>query len=335
MKLTIDIGKFQKISSYNKIHDMTLADAEISRKQAIKEFDQYQRSAPNTFWINVNGSKDKILATFQDVSDLEVRADTKWVTTSLLYKLNQGDIITWDGKPWMVVYDKKKNTGNCYKCKVQPCTYPVKIAMKDDFNKPYIYTADSIAMSYLSDIQYLKQPFPTEIGTMFISVQFNKILSSIEEEFRIWIFDKPYKITGIDYTNIDHYTNHGFIKWTCRPELPSEFDNSELMVCDYYKFFEKPQDVKPPVQNDFNVIVSSYSISINSYCRLSVDISDEVVYEFVGDTCKCTLEQNGHEALLKSKREYGYVKIKIYKKNDQSKSVIKKIIIDAMLKGSD
>jgi hypothetical protein len=89
------IDKFRKMSPYYNVNDdKTIRDVTVD--QARLEFEYYQETNPNTFRVYINDSVTPILGTMQDVTDLELRTDTKWMLTSLGNKVYMGDYITWN-----------------------------------------------------------------------------------------------------------------------------------------------------------------------------------------------------------------------------------------------
>jgi hypothetical protein len=92
----MDMEKYRRTSAFISTGGNSDYERKMVVKQAMDEFDIYQAYAPNTHWVYVNDNPTPILATFQDVSDLEVRADTKWLATSLRNKIYAGDIVTWN-----------------------------------------------------------------------------------------------------------------------------------------------------------------------------------------------------------------------------------------------
>jgi hypothetical protein len=151
----MNIEKHRKNSSYyrfkNDLPSELIRDTVL--QQAIEEFEIYLQYAPNTHKIYINGSNIPILGTLQDVSDLELNSDSKWLLTSLKNEIYLGDVLNINGRRWICFYDKEKNTQNCYKVKITPCNYQVKIPLLNSNNEPFIYTAYSIVSTYLTDMK--------------------------------------------------------------------------------------------------------------------------------------------------------------------------------------
>jgi hypothetical protein len=300
-------GKFKNEKPSNFIRD-TILD------QAIREFDVYQEYAPNTYDLYVNDSTEIILGTMQDVSDLELLTDTKWLLAPLSANIKNGDIITEkiSNKKWICIYDKNKTTQDCLKVKIQPCTYAIRIPYLNNENVPMVHTADAVAITYITDIKDFKQPFPTENGTTFMSVQYNPITANIKRLDRLWYFDS-YEVIGIDYSNVNNYKNCGTIKWTLRPTIRrDDYDNYELGICDYYKYFKK--NIATPINND----ILTYEISNKTPLALDkVNIKvtnyDNVKFVFYGETLGCTLTNvTSNSCVLNTSKEIGIVYVKCY-----------------------
>ena len=109
--MTIDksrLDRYRKISSFIALGSGSDYERNAVLQQAIQEFDWYQKYSPNTHRVYVNGATTPILATFIDVSDLEVTTDSKWMLTSLKNDIKVGDSILWGNRMWMCIYDKEK-----------------------------------------------------------------------------------------------------------------------------------------------------------------------------------------------------------------------------------
>jgi hypothetical protein len=328
--------RYRKTSAFVGTGGNSDSERKMVLSQAIDEFDIYQQYSPNTHKVYVNDSLTPILATIQDVSDLEVRADTKWLATSLKHKVNAGDIITWNvngsyqldtdgkiiGKKWLVVYDKEKNTANSYKVKIQPCNYAIKFPFYKEDGTPDIYTGHAIIMTYLTDTKDFKQPFPTETGTTFISLPFNPITATVKEESRIWLYNKAFTVTGVDFTNIDFYSGKGFYKWTLRPTIKNlDVDRQDLKVADYYKFFPKLTAI-PSIPNSLIVLnASSTKVNVNSKVTISATAPDSVQFVFDGSNMGCTItDVTNNNCTLNVGNEIGIVYVKAYLTSDSTQS---------------
>lgn len=346
--MAIDMNKYRKMSSFAGTGGGYDFERKMVVKQAVNEFDYYQKYSPNTHKVYVNDSATPILATFQDVSDLEVRADTKWMATSLSNRIYAGDIITWNsngiytfdtngrvlGKKWLVVYDKEKNTANSRKVKVQPCNYAIKFPFYNTDGTPNIYTADSIVMTYLTDSKDFKQPFPTETGTTFISVPYNDITATINRESRIWLYDSAFLVGGVDFTNIDFYINKGFLKWTLRPSnITEDLDRIDLGICDYYKFFTK-QNVVNTIPSTSTITLSASSTSVGTYSKVTINAtlpSGEIgKFIFDGNNIGCTLTNvTSNSCTLNVGSEIGIVYVKCYLESNPSEYEKIRIVVSS------
>jgi hypothetical protein len=332
----MDMNKYRKMSAFVGTGGGSDYERKMVLKQAKNEFDIYQQYSPNTHKVYVNDSPTPILATFQDVSDLEVRADTKWLATSLENKIYAGDIITWNvngeyqfdangvaiGRKWLVVYDKDKNTANSYKVKVQPCNYAIKFPFYKEDRTPEIYTGHSIIMTYLTDTKDFKQPFPTEVGTTFVSLPYNKITATIKPEARIWLYDKVFEVGGVDFTNIDFYTGKGFLKWTLRPATKSlDVDRIDLGVADYYKFFAKPTIISSVSDSVIVMTSSATKVNVGSKVMINVTAPTDVQFAFEGLNMGCTITNiTGNSCVLNIGNEIGIVYVKAYLIGDPTQS---------------
>lgn len=340
----MDMNKYRKISSFAET-GATDFYKKMIKKQAKNEFDIYQNYSPNTHKVYVNDEIIPILATFQDVSDLEVRTDTKWMATSLEHKVNAGDIITWDisgnykfdangkplGKKWMVVYDKEKNTANSYKVKVQQCTYPIKVPYFKNDGTPDIFVAHSIVMTYISDTKDFKQPMPSEVGTTFMQLPYNDITSSIDREMRCVLYKEVYEVTGVDFTNVDYYINKGFLKLTLRPAMVNkDLDRVDLGVANYYMYFAKPTTVAiTPTPS--SITLSSTLTKLKTRSTTVINASGAVGgfnFTFEGNSMGCTLtDVTPTSCMLNVGSQVGIIYVKATSVNNPSESQKIRIVV--------
>lgn len=339
--MAIDMSKYRGTSDLAQFGGGEDYERRIQRDQAIREFDIYQQYAPNSHMVYVNDSKTPILATIQDVSDLEVRVDTKWIATSLVNKVEAGDIVTWDisgeykfengvpqGRKWIVFYEKEKNTANSWKSKMQPCNFGIKVPYIDDLGKPQIFIANSIIMTYLTDLKDFKQPFPTEVGTTFITAPFNDITKKVDREFRLWLYDSPFQVTGVDFTNIDFYKNTGFLKWTLRPCKATPMDNKELGICDYYNYFKK--DVVPPIVDTDPIQFDFKEKKVEKNQKITIKMVNDLEFKFMFegenfDTTLLKVSKNSFE--LNVGMSNGIIRIKAINTINPSEFKVLKIAI--------
>lgn len=314
----VDINKHRLNSSYKGLNSTKSSEfiRDSILNQAIVEFGLYKQYAPNSreFYIN-DDSGMSVFGVMIDVSDLEILTDTKWLLTSLDNKINNGDIITEkkSNRKWICIYDKDKTTQTCYKVKIQPCTYPIKIPYFDDAKNPQVYVADSIVSTYLADIKDFKQPFPTENGTTFISMQYNTFTSKLKRQDRLWYFDS-YEIIGIDYTNVDKYINCGVIKFTLRPTMKKDdLDNYELGICDYYKYFTKPSGTAIIENGGLTYEISNKTPKPLEKISITLASSTNVGFEFVGATLGSTITNvTSNSCVFNAGTEIGIVYVKCY-----------------------
>jgi hypothetical protein len=328
----MDMNKYRRKSSFTGSNSSNpdLMIGEVMLEQAKMDFCLYQEGSPNTYRIYVNDNVTPILGTLIDVSDLEMITDSKWLLTSLDNKINMGDTITINEQKWLCMYDKEKTTQNCYKVKIQRCNYAIKFPFYLD-GVPTIYTADAITFTFLTDIRDYKQPFPVYSGTEYITIQYNDITKRLKEEDRLWVHEKPYKITGVDYTNVNYYNNIGAFKLIVKPEIKSsDLDNLELRICDYYKFFPKNTTVIPNVYT-LNAMVDKNTIDI--YGQANILVSDilageNVKFIFEGKNINCTIiNVTNNSCTIQANQSIGIVFVRCYLESDPSKYAIVRIVV--------
>jgi hypothetical protein len=328
----IDMNKYRRKSSFAGVNSSNpdLMIREVMLEQAKLDFQLYQETAPNTYQIYINDSATPILGTLIDVSDLEMTTDSKWLLTSLDNKVQMGDTVTINNIKWLCMYDKEKTTQNCYKVKIQRCNYAIKFPFYLD-GIPTIYTANSIVFTFLTDIRDFKQPFPVYSGTVYVTIQYNEITKQLKEEDRIWVHEKPHKITGIDYTNVDYYNGMGTFKLVVKPEIrSSDLDNLELKICDYYKFFPK-NEVVTPVTYTLNAISDKSTIGTYEQANISVSgVPTGVIAKFIfeNNNINCTITNvTDNSCTLQANQSIGIVVVRCYLESDPSKYALVRIVV--------
>lgn len=330
--IVLDFEKHRRNSSYYRFKNSSSSDfiRDTIVQQAIDEFEIYLQYAPNRYKIYVNNNPIPIFGTLQDVSDLELNSDSKWLLTSLKNEIFLGDILTIENRKWMCFYDKEKNTQNCFKVKIQPCNYQIKLPLIDEDGNPYIYDVDAIFASYLTDMKDYKQPFSTESGTLFMTVPYNEKTKTLRRGSRIWYVNSAYKVVGEDYTNIDHYIGHGCYKLTLRPELESnDMDNKELGVCDYYKVFPNPIN-EQPIESSLFILDKSYIVCGDKVkITATMPTTKKVFYTFNGDNLGCKIQTiDDKSCLLIVGRNIGIINIRAYEEGQESSSENIRIVIN-------
>lgn len=276
-----NIAKYRTTSSYTN-SSTPKKEPDLIIEQAIREFDLYQRYMPNTHNVYINYSTTSILATMQDITDLEMRTDTKYMLTSLKNKVNLGDIIKWDDLLYLCIYDKVKTTANCLKIKIQPCNVNLKfIAFEND--NPIIRQEPIITNVYYTDVRDEKVPIPWNSDMYGISIQYNKYTQQLKKLDRIFLYETPWEIVGIDYTNINYQNDKGFYRYMIRPvDIIPEFDNKEEKIANYYKYFPKivESPIEIPVEQILNL--TSPKTTIKRYETINILSSlDTTNYNFV------------------------------------------------------
>jgi hypothetical protein len=177
-------------------------------------------------------------------------------------------------------------------------------------------------MTYLTDTKDFKQPFPTEVGTTFISVQYNDITATIKEESRIWLYNKAFEVGGVDFTNIDFYISKGFLKWTLRPSTKSlDLDRKDLGVADYYKYFPKLTRITTNPDSLIILSASATKVNINSKITINATAPSGVQFVFDGSSMGCVISDvTDTSCVLNAGNEVGIVYVKAYLTDDPSVS---------------
>jgi hypothetical protein len=315
---------------YNVNDDKTIRDVTVD--QARLEFEYYQETNPNTFRVYINDSVTPILGTMQDVTDLELRTDTKWMLTSLGNKVYMGDYITWNNKKWMCIYDKQKNTDNCYRVKIQPCNAQLKFAsFKMGTNSPIIQSIPIITNVYLTELQYFTKniTLPVDMDILGVSVAYNYYTNMFDKQSRIYLYGKTWEIAGVDYTNIDFIngTNKGFLRWMVKPSKDNDvYDNLDLGICDYYKYYPKTTveqtiqtitdtevliegESRPEINTTYSYTASVFINGMNDTSKIvtwkitdlyDMDVDYAVLTDVIGNNCSVAIGNKIKKIKLKA-----------------------------------
>jgi hypothetical protein len=263
----IDFNKYRQMSPYYDLSGSPKLKRDITREQALMEFDFYQKYMPNTHEIYVNDSTTPILGTMVDVTDLEALSDSKWVLTSLKNKIYCGDVVKFDGQTWLCIYDKLKNVKSCNKVKIQPCKISINLPFYE-FDKdgklttiPTVRTYPVLTNVYITDMQNSSGYMDKDADNLGVTLTYDKYTALLDKEFRIYLFGKAWEITGINYTDIDFMeldengNARGALKLMIKVSKLESADNISKQVCDYNKYFDTPTVVI--IQGNQSVYISS------------------------------------------------------------------------------
>lgn len=311
----MDMSKFRRNSSFYKIGGVN-SRKDLVINQQIDEFNLFQDSHPNTYWVTINDEITPIRATMQDVTDLEMRSDTKNMLTPLGSEVYTGDIVNWNGVKWFCIYKKQKNVINSNKAKIQPTNFTLKLPFYKD-SVATIAEVPTLITSGYSDIRQENVPFQFDVTMIYITVQYNDITRfALKKLNRVMLHEgEVYQITGADYTQVDEVTGKGAIRLNLKSSLvSSDYDNEELGICDYYKFFPKTSIIPP---TDISNVV--LNISKNNLIRFeSTEITSNtpVEFKFDGENYNCTLVNiTDTSCTLQSSNNVGIVKVKAVSKD--------------------
>lgn len=317
----IDFNKYRQMSPFYDLSGEPKTKRDITFEQALMEFDFYQQYMPNTHKIYINDSIIPILGTMVDVTDLEARSDSKWVFTSLNNKIYCGDIIKWDNNTWMCIYDKLKNVKTCYKSKIQPCKTMLRLPFYQldvDGNKtniPIVINYPILTNVYLTDMQESNSIMSKDSDWLGVCLKYDKYTSLLDKQSRIFLYDRAWEITGIDYTNINFLNAdengdfRGYLRLMIKVSKIESADNIFEKVCDYYKYYDTTTPLNNFIQGNQNVTV------LNRYDYSIINDSNKTVQWILSDinnnstNLATIISQSNNSCKIKCNTREGIIKL--------------------------
>lgn len=287
-----------------------------SKKQITEEyqniFNEYLENQLNSEIIYKVSENREMLASFYDVSDLEINTDTKWVLTNVNDNLDCGDYFIKKNATWLVVYDKEKNNNTCSKVKAIPCQHKIKLVKKENGNiniKEYY----GILNNFQQDTRDYKQPLPSENGVSFFTVTYSEYVKDLKIGDRLMIIDKAYRIVGEDYSSVNGDTMVGVIKYTIRKDkIDVTNDNVEIGVCDYYRITGERDNINDNANEgvSVNFMLKESKIQSNSNTKITSNYDFKVEFYDESNTLNCILKkENNRSWIISSTNNTGILEV--------------------------
>jgi hypothetical protein len=170
--------------------------------------------------VKVNGTID-LEVQLQDISSVTRSANVSLVQDVLKFMIlkpntsvNIGDMIELDGQFWMVS-DYVSDNYLFPKAKIDKCNFELQLktgetkTLKGYDNlkrpvydiKPTYTNIHCILRTTLSSVQ-LNQAVNIPQGQVYITMQYNDIAKSVKENDEFDLYDRQYKVVGMDFSNI-------------------------------------------------------------------------------------------------------------------------------------
>jgi hypothetical protein len=169
--------------------------------------------------VKINGVDMEVQ--LQDINAITRSANVSLVQNVLKFMIlkpntsvNIGDMVELDGKFWMVT-DYVSDNPLFPKAKIGKCNFSLHLKTDetktligyDNFKRPQYDTQpiftdiQCILQTYVSNIS-LNNTINLPQGQVLVTIQYNDIAKSIKENDEFDIYNRQYKVVGMDYSNI-------------------------------------------------------------------------------------------------------------------------------------
>lgn len=181
--------------------------------------------------------------------------DEKYIFSMPGEDIENGSLVHWMDNYWLVV-ERDANTTVYTKAKLVQCNYLLKWVSSDrEIVEQWCYVEDGT--KYLTG-EYEDRQFIVTRGDSRIAITIarNSESAKLGREHRFLVDDeqskvklaytlsKPLKFSGV-------YNKQGVFKWVLQEVQTTDFDNQELLIADYYKYFPRDKDIyTPPASYD-------------------------------------------------------------------------------------
>ena len=244
------MGKFDLFRKLNTINGNT--SKQIITNNLEKEFDQYMKSAPNTY--NIMRYNDilnvEIPCTLQDASFNDKKnGDEKIVCCYNESDLVEGDVITVDGKIWIVMFEESNTIKSHKTFMVRPCdNNGLKFQVNSTiYTIPAIISNQTLYTVGINEGKYMTTG-DTKMSCILGVNDMNKdIVKYIFRGMR-FVFDSNGAKLIYKITYIDTVTNEGLLTCTLQEEGDMG-DNDDLVNMVAYNPSLIDEIVVPSVEN--------------------------------------------------------------------------------------
>ena len=287
-------------------------------KNKLRDFDKYFSETLNEELVAVtdkNNVTNIIEMAFQDHSQSNNKqlSDDKYVIARNETPIHVGDYVLWRDEHWMIFTKEVKTIPTHQQALVKNANYVIKWTRDGEIvndGKGYhayiqsntLYTMGVSETTYLDVVD----------GKMTMYMQNNKDTAQLIQDERIVIGRKVFKIKFMDTVSRD-----GLISFLMDEDRVHEkYDNLELGVADYYRYYNKDFDfTDDKLEDDEDLVVPQLEIvgntapKIGSIQKYTTDfsVSEWIVDDMNTESSYYLQHKDEHSITIKVKDDYRMV----------------------------
>ncbi|HFI0463186.1 TPA: hypothetical protein ACGO1T_000530 [Streptococcus suis] len=219
------------------------SDRNFNRQQ--REFDLYFLNAPNKNLCKINGQDAELVFIDQNQSNNKDLSDDKYVIARNGTDIKVGDYIIWSDTEWLAFTEEYKTIRTHQQLKVKHVNETIKwIRNGEIINDGKGYGAYVQSQTLYTMGVATSNTLHVVDSKMSLYIQNNKDTQELQMGERIIVGRRAYKLNFID-----DVSRPGLISFLLDEDTLSEYDNIELGVADYGKYFGKSDIEKPTIEN--------------------------------------------------------------------------------------
>lgn len=245
---------------HNKIALRGTTPRERNLKDNIREFKLYFRDALNKYTVTINDHRVEEVI-FQDHSQSNNKdlSDDKYVIAGLEADIKVGDYIKWDADHWLVFTNETKTIKTHLQSKVKEVNERIKWIRRGDIVNDGVgwYAYVQSQTLYTLGVKTTQQmQLPDAKMTMYL--QANDDVLDLRMGERIFIGNRVYTIYFIDTVS-----RRGLVNMLLEEDSISPYDNVELGVADYYRYYDTDDDItNHPVEDGSDETVNEDKLRV-------------------------------------------------------------------------
>lgn len=291
---------------------------ERSLKLKIRDFERYFYNTPDRELATVidrfGNSKDMDMV-FQDHSQSNNKqlSDDKYIVARNQDIFNVGDYVRWRGDSWLVFTKEFKTIPSHQQGLIKNNNAYIRWIRNGEVvnggrGYPAYVTSQTLYTMGVSQTTYMNVPD----GKMMMYMQNNQDTIDIRQDERVVISGKVFKVKFTDYVS-----RQGLISYLMDEDRThEEYDNMELGVADYYKYYNKGTDYpsetepsEPENPSDNLVIVGEQKPkvgTIHTY-KANFDVAEWVMDDGHRDSSYRLSSINNDLITIEYKDDYRYI----------------------------
>lgn len=206
----------------------------------LREFRKYFNETLNKYEVIINDKRIAELV-IQDHSQSNNKdlSDDKYIIAPLETEISVGDYIKWDGVHWLVFSEEHKTIQTHQQAKIKTSNECIKWIRNGEIVNNGIgwYSYSQSQTLYTMGVKDTKMMSVPD-SNFTIYMQNNPDTRDLRMGERIFVGRRVYKINFID-----DVSREGLINYLLSEDTISPYDNEEKGIADYYKYYDKEDDV--------------------------------------------------------------------------------------------